>query len=170
MFFRDSDNKQLVENPLFKAHAHRFMLIIKAVVENVESSQADGTNNDVTKLVLTIGAKHATFSNFNTDYFGLFKNSMIYTWGTILGEEFTTDVCEAWSLLFDGIFETMEEGFRMFMAGKEKDGVGVETERSPYTARSLDTDRSVITQLLQNINKYIPDTESDKDADVGSSI
>ena len=78
---------------------------------------------DDNEALFMLGAKHAAMAGFEMRYFTIFTKCMHKTWEHVLGEEYTDDVREIWSNVFEFIVLRMRDGYHMFM----EDGNNSET-------------------------------------------
>jgi len=74
-----------------------------------------------TEVLMMLGAKHATLPGFELSYLALVTKCLHRTWEQVLGEEYTDDVREAWSAVFDYITSKLRDGYLIYMEDKENE-------------------------------------------------
>ncbi len=99
-------HEQLVNNPVFKGHASRFMQAVGAVVDHI-----DDPEGGLSQLLRELGEQHVNFFGFDQLYFQRFSESMMYVWTNELGNKLTPGVRLAWQAVFDFIMTKMREGY-----------------------------------------------------------
>ncbi|KAL8621924.1 hypothetical protein ACOMHN_046128 [Nucella lapillus] len=109
---RHQPHQDLHESPAFREHARHFMAVIQNLVDNLECPQ------NIDHQLLILGAKHATFEGYHSEYFRFFTKCMLDEWETRLGEEFIHEVRDSWKLAFDYVVDRMSEGFDMCINGQ----------------------------------------------------
>jgi hemoglobin-like flavoprotein len=63
---------------------------------------------------MILGAQHATIAGFDVIYFSIFAKCLHLTWEKVLGEEYTEDMKDAWTGLFEFIMERIRDGYVLF--------------------------------------------------------
>ena len=86
------------------------MQLVDFIVENL-----DVQKDQVEKVLLMLGAKHATFGGFKEEYFQVYTKCMLEVWESVIGEEFIQEVKESWLVVFSYITRYMSEGYFLYM-------------------------------------------------------
>lgn len=86
------------------------MQLVNVVVENLEVQK-----DEVEKILLMLGAKHATFDGFKDEYFQVYSKCMLEVWESVIGEEFIQEVKDSWMVVFSFITRYMSEGYTLYM-------------------------------------------------------
>ena len=107
---------------MFQGHVARFMQLVDIIVENL-----DVQKDEVEKILLMLGAKHATFEGFKEEYFQIYSKCMLEVWESVIGEEFIQEVKDSWLVVFSYITRYMAEGYALYME-----------EQTDYIARERD--------------------------------
>ena len=92
------------------------MEVLDLVCSELESITTDCP---VGRRLMVLGAEHATIAGFDLFYFSVFIKCMHLTWETILKEEYTEEVKEAWACVFDYIMARIRDGFIIFEEERE---------------------------------------------------
>ena len=74
-----------------------------------------------TRHLLVLGATHAHITDFDFRFFHVFVKCTHFTWEQVLGEEYTQEVREAWTKLFEFLVGKIQEGFLICVAEREKE-------------------------------------------------
>ena len=106
--FRDAWGDQLIRHPQFVQQANRFMRVIAIVVNAVERLRSGLGGSPA---LYELGRRHVTIEGFLPDYFDVFTRAVIYVWQQELREMFSSDVAEAWRLLFAYIIGQLRDGY-----------------------------------------------------------
>ncbi|XP_077996470.1 cytoglobin-2-like [Glandiceps talaboti] len=117
--FRYVPDDILMQNETFKMHGRRFMQSVGAVIENI-----DHLDGDVSILLYDLGKRHRDFDDLKLDYFNLYTDCMLHTWGRVLSteeqsEQFTPEVREVWRKVFDFIIGRVKEGYTEEKSGND---------------------------------------------------
>ena len=88
------------------------MDMVALVCENLDHFD---DNSEISKRLMLLGAHHATISGYDPLYFDIFAKCLHLTWEAVLGEEYTADVREAWTLFFHFITRRMQDGYKIYM-------------------------------------------------------
>ena len=110
-----------MSNPAFVKHAQRFMETIDSVCDQLE--YADDSDSEVTRQLVLLGAKHASMNKFDWHHFHVFIKSLHICWEQALGEEYTEDVREAWSAVFEFIRDKLQDGFNFYIDDRENENL-----------------------------------------------
>lgn len=94
---------------------------IESVCDQLEF--ADDPESEITRQLVLLGAKHASMSKFDWHHFHVFIKSLNISWEQALGEEYTEDVREAWSTVFDFIRDKLQDGFNFYIDARENDNM-----------------------------------------------
>jgi len=106
--FRDAWGDQLIRHPQFVQQANRFMRVISIVVNAVERLRSGPGGSPA---LYELGRRHVTIEGFLPDYFDVFTRAVIYVWQQELREMFSSDVADAWRLLFAYIIGQLRDGY-----------------------------------------------------------
>lgn len=104
--FRNLSGKELLNDPVFRGHSMKFMEVVDLLVRNVESLETD-----VDMSLLSLGAKHATFKDFGTEYFTIYSNALLSVWEFTLGEEYSPEIHDSWQAVFEYIRLALTHGY-----------------------------------------------------------
>ena len=102
--------EELPGNAMFQSHVTKFMQIVDIIVENLEVEK-----DEVEKILLMLGAKHATYSGFKDEYFHVYTKCMLEVWESVIGEEFIQEVKDSWLAVFSYITRYMREGYALYV-------------------------------------------------------
>lgn len=119
--FRNIDNKKLAQNDKFKSHASKFMETLDSVCSDLENLTTDCP---VGRRLMVLGAEHATISGFDLYYFSVFGKCLHLTWEMVLREEYTEEVKDAWTCVFDYVMARIRDGYIIFQEERELRGGG----------------------------------------------
>ena len=87
------------------------METIGSVCDNLDRLTPD---DPVGRQLMVLGAQHATIRGFDLYYFSVFVKCLHVTWELLLGEEYTDDVRQAWTHVFDYIVGCIRDGHRLY--------------------------------------------------------
>ena len=68
----------------------------------------------VSRRLIILGAQHATVPGFDMVYFSIFAKCLHMTWERVLKEEYTDEVKEAWTILFDFVMDRISDGYVLY--------------------------------------------------------
>ena len=119
---RYEEGEALLKNANFKGHASRFMQAVGAAVDNI-----DNLETTLSPVLVNLGRQHIHFKGFKAEYFEVFKESMLHTFGEDLGRKWTDDMISAWSTVLDFIMCRLQEGY--FLATEEAAAAQTYAER-----------------------------------------
>ncbi|XP_077979291.1 neuroglobin-like [Glandiceps talaboti] len=105
----------LYRNPHFRMHSSRFMQSVGAAVDNLSD-----LDNALKPLLVRLAKTHVRFKGFKPDYFDAFEESMLSVWQEELGERYTSEVEDAWKVLFSYIKDCLKLGYEEAMDEKLK--------------------------------------------------
>jgi hypothetical protein len=74
----------------------------------------------VSQSLMLLGARHATIAGFSVAYFGIFHKCLHLTWERFLHEEYTADVREVWSIIFEFGMERIRDGYLLYQEEKKR--------------------------------------------------
>ena len=97
------------------------METIDSVCDQLE--YADDSDSEVTRQLVLLGAKHASMNKFDWHHFHVFIKSLHICWEQALGEEYTEDVREAWSAVFEFIRDKLQDGFNFYIDDRENENL-----------------------------------------------
>ena len=106
---RHLEGNELMENASFQSHAMIVMSTIGMVAENINN-----LNGHVKEYLMMLGAKHGAKANFSMAFMSMFLKCMETAWRRVLGEEYTEDVEQAWSMIFRFTENRLRDGQEMF--------------------------------------------------------
>ena len=104
--FRDLQGKDLLENPLFRAHAARFMSAISSIIENL-----DALDVAFIPTLNRLGAVHGWIVGFEEEYLNVFIASIIHVIIKYIGEKNSEEVEETWTHLGQFLKDKLMEGY-----------------------------------------------------------
>jgi hypothetical protein len=104
--FRDVWGDNLLNDPLFRAHALRFMTVVDDAVTNM-----DGLEATMDKPLFELGETHTKHRGFSTDYFDTFIMSMLFVWAQALQGNFQLDAHEAWKIMLQWMVRKLKQGY-----------------------------------------------------------
>ena len=84
------------------------MRVISIVVNAVERLRSGPGGSPA---LYELGRRHVTIEGFLPDYFDVFTRAVIYVWQQELREMFSSDVADAWRLLFAYIIGQLRDGY-----------------------------------------------------------
>lgn len=103
---KDLEGDELLSDSHLKAHASRFMQIIKMIVDNIGNVETV-----IEPVVLDRGKQHLQIIGFRSEYFDNFSEAMLHIWNEELRTSFTEQAKEAWSIVFEYIMSKLQEGY-----------------------------------------------------------
>ena len=121
--------EDLPGNTMFQGHVTKFMQLVDVIVENL-----DVQKDEVEKILLMLGAKHATYNGFKDDYFQVYTKCMLEVWESVIGEEFIPEVKESWLAVFSYITRYMREGYALYV--QEQSECSVTETNQKYSSRN----------------------------------
>lgn len=105
--FGNLDDKEMINNPLFRGHAVRFMHAVGSVVKNL-----DALDLICAPTLVRLGRKHAWIADFISEYLDVFRISIKEVFQQELGSKCTTELLDAWHEVFKFIASKMHEGYQ----------------------------------------------------------
>ena len=105
--FQDVPISELYKDCRFRGHASRFMQVVGATVDNIDSLEM------LTPVLTELGHQHCQIAGFDEDYFELFMDAMISVWRDRLKQRFRGDVELAWKTVFMFILKQLREGMHL---------------------------------------------------------
>ena len=81
------------------------MHVLQKAVKNL-----DRLEDSFADELLTIGAKHPVRADFTPDKVGVFVQSVLSVWKSVLMDQMTAECHVAWEILFDYIMNKMKVG------------------------------------------------------------
>ena len=120
--FSTTREEDLPGNVIFQGHVSKFMHLVDVIVENL-----DVQKDEVEKVLLMLGAKHATFDGFKEEYFQVYTKCMLEVWESVIGEEFIPEVKDSWLVVFSYLTRFMSEGYFLYMH-EQNDGLTIESD------------------------------------------
>ena len=115
-FCRDLEGEELLCDEGFRRQSVKYMQTVGTVVENIEQ-----LDHEASHLLMMLGAKHATYKDFDVHYFTIYTKSMLQTWEWFIGEEFTQEVRAVWTLLFEFIGNKVRDGYYLYLKSEHED-------------------------------------------------
>lgn len=107
-------------HPTAKQHVLAFMQVLEDAIEAL-----NGSWDEYYERLILLGARHAAIPDMKLEYFKVFKQAVLTTWDSLMYEEFTEDVRQAWAHLLDCVIHTMCEGCLVFEEEEDKVLCGV---------------------------------------------
>ena len=104
--FRDCNGAELLQDPVFKGHASRFMQAVGAAIDNM-----DDLNNAMGPMLVGLGGQHINYAGFKPEYWDIFIESVTDIWKQELRRKFSSKVSEAWHILFEFMVSKLKEGY-----------------------------------------------------------
>ena len=98
------------------------MQLVDVIVDNL-----DVQKDEVEKVLLMLGAKHATFEGFREEYFQVYTKCMLEVWESVIGEEFIQEVKDSWMVVFSYLTRFMSQGYFLYMHD-HNDGLAIESD------------------------------------------
>ena len=117
---RDLHGEKLLDDPVFKSHAAGFLQIVGQVASHLMEGDLEAK---VGPNLMMLGARHAAVQGFDLYFVEIFTKCMHFTWGNALGEEYTEDVRDAWSAVFDFIVKKMQDGYYIYKDDQQNDNL-----------------------------------------------
>lgn len=118
-FFRDVSDEDLHSNEFFLCHVKGYMDVLGSVCENLTllNNSFRAPNSDQSAIdnqLIILGATHANLPGFDLQYIYTFIQCTHSAWEQVLGEEYTSEVREAWAFVFEKIAMKIAEGYRLY--------------------------------------------------------
>ena len=107
---------EMSEDIEFQAHVTKFMKLINEIVDNL-----DVQKDEVEKSLMMLGAKHASFGGFRSEYLGVYSKCMLQLLESVIGEEFIPEIKESWTALFSYIARYMTQGSEIYFEDQHND-------------------------------------------------
>ena len=126
--------EKLAQNKKVRQHAEKFMKTIESVVDHME----DLEGNDVAQSLIMLGARHATVTNMDMKHLPAFTKCVLLAWESVLGEEYTLDVQEAWTTVLEYIANKLSQGYYVYLEDKAEDSLDLKiAETSAFSVTNL---------------------------------
>ena len=110
-------------NEQFRYHAANFMNHIDKTCQALDTLASGRPSYDcpIIRDLLLLGAHHARVNGFEFSHFNIFTKCLHLTWERVLREEYTEEVRDTWTELFDFIITKLQEGYLLYYEAVEKD-------------------------------------------------
>lgn len=104
--FRDFGEDDLVTDSCFRGHASRFVQAIGAAIDNM-----DDLHNAMGPMLEGLGGQHLHYEGFKPEYWDIFIEAVLDIWKLKLRRKFTSNVSDAWKILFEFMCSKLKEGY-----------------------------------------------------------